>query len=76
MKGSTDDQLKVLGTRLREMRKKAGYTSADTFAFEKGIDRTQWSRYERGEADLQYTSLLKALDALGVTPAEFFSKGF
>jgi transcriptional regulator with XRE-family HTH domain len=77
MKGrKTDDPLKVLGARLREMRKQAGYGNADIFAYEKGIDRSQWGRYERGEADLQYTTLLKILDALGVTPAEFFKKGF
>ena len=71
-----EDPLKVLGSRLREMRKAKGYTSADTFAFEKGIDRTQYARYERGESDLQYTTLLKVLEALGVTPAEFFGEGF
>ncbi len=77
MKGSkTEDPLKALGARFREIRKQAGYSNADTFAYEKGIDRTQWGRYERGEVDLQYTSLLKALAALGITPAEFFSKGF
>ena len=77
MKGrKTDDPLVALGARIRELRKQAGYTNADTFAYEKGFDRTQWGRYERGEVDLQYSSLLKALDALGVTPAEFFTKGF
>ena len=71
-----EDPLKVLGARLRELRRKAGYTSADKSAFDKGIDRTQWARYERGEVDLQYLSLLKVLMALDVSPAEFFGKGF
>lgn len=70
------DPFKNLGNRFRELRRQAGYSSADTFAFEKGIDRTQWARYERGEVDLQFSSLLKACAALGITPAEFFSKGF
>jgi transcriptional regulator with XRE-family HTH domain len=66
--------LKV-GERIKQLRIEKGYTSYEIFAFESGINRTQFGRYERGE-DLRYSSLLKVCDALGVTIKEFFSEGF
>ena len=71
----TDQEFRKLGDRIKQLRIKKGYTSYEIFAFENGINRAQFGRYERGE-DLRYSSLLKVCDALGVTIKEFFSEGF
>lgn len=70
-----EKELVKLGDRIKQLRIKRGYTSYEIFAFENGINRAQFGRYERGE-DLRYSSLLKVIQALGVTQKEFFSEGF
>lgn len=68
------DNLKRLGNRIKELRKKKGYESAEFFAYDHGLSRSQYARYEKGE-NLRFETLLKVVEALGVTPQEFF-KGF
>ena len=53
------------------LRIKAGYTSAEKFAYEHEISRAQYARYERG-VDMQISSLLKVLAAHDMTLQEFF----
>lgn len=60
-----------IGARIREIRKARGYTNHDTFAYEHELDRTQYSKYERG-ADMRLSSLIKVLAALEISLAEFF----
>jgi len=71
----TDPRIALLGARITAIRKAAGFTSAERFAFEHDISRSQYSDYEKG-ADLLFSSLLRILDAHGITLAEFFSEGF
>ena len=66
--------LKKVGERLKYYRKKAGYTSSEYFAYENGISRPQYGKYEAG-ANIQLNTLMKILKALGVSLEEFF-KGF
>ena len=61
--------------RLKELRLKKGYSNYENFAYEIGIARAQYGRYEKGE-DLRYSTLIKIIKALGITPKEFFSEGF
>ncbi len=68
-------ELVRLGNRIRELRLKKGHKNYEIFAYENSIPRAQFGRYERGE-DLRYSSLLKVIDALGVTIQEFFGDGF
>jgi transcriptional regulator with XRE-family HTH domain len=63
--------IEKVGARIRELRKGKGYTNHDIFAYDHGIDRTQYSKYERG-ADMRISTLVKVLDALDISPAEFF----
>jgi hypothetical protein len=70
-----DIELDKLAKRLKSLRIAKGYTSYEVFAFENNINRVQYGRYENGN-DLRYTSLLKVIKALDMTPAEFFSEGF
>jgi transcriptional regulator with XRE-family HTH domain len=71
----TQKQLKLLGNRLKEIRLAKGYTNYENFAFEHGIPRAQYGRYEQGQ-DLRFSSLLKVLKAMDMSLSEFFSTGF
>ena len=67
--------IQKLAARIRAIRKEKGYTNADFFAYEKGITRSQYGRYEAGE-DIRFTSLVKLVNAFGMTLEEFFGEGF
>ncbi len=64
-----------LGKRLRELRLKRGYSSAEKFSYEFGINRVQYGRYESG-ANITFATLLLILSALEISVKEFFSSGF
>ena len=67
--------LKKVGERMKEIRKAKGHGNYETFAYENGLPRAQYGRYERG-SDLKLSNLLKVLDGLDVSLNEFFSEGF
>jgi transcriptional regulator with XRE-family HTH domain len=67
--------IKKIGARIKALRIKAGYSSYETFAYEKGIDRAQYGKYERG-ADMRTSSIIRVLKMLDVTIQEFYSEGF
>ena len=71
----TDEQLKKLGERIKQLRIEKGYTSYEYFAYEHNISRAQFGRYEQGQ-DLRISSLVKIVNAFEMTLAEFFSEGF
>jgi transcriptional regulator with XRE-family HTH domain len=68
----TEDLLdrKRLSKRIKELRKATGL-SAEQFAFDNKIARSQYARYEAGQ-DIRYTTLMKLIRAFGITPSEFF----
>jgi len=68
-------EIKKLANRIKSLRIKKGYSSYETFAFEIGIHRAQYGRYENG-TDIQYTSLVKIANAFNMSLEEFFSEGF
>jgi transcriptional regulator with XRE-family HTH domain len=63
------------GARLRYFRKLKGYTNYEHFAYEVDISRSQYGKYENG-GNIKLTTLIKILDFMDVTLAEFFSEGF
>lgn len=67
--------IEKLGKRIRQLRKEKGYTNADFFAYKNEIDRSQYGKYERG-TDMNFSSIVRISEALGVTVEEFFSEGF
>lgn len=71
----TDKQLANLGKRIKKLRKEAGFTNYEQFAFTHEINRSQYGRYENGE-DLRFSSLLKVLKALDISLEDFFKEGF
>lgn len=64
-----------LAKRIKDLRKKAGYTSYESFAYEHNITRSQWGRYERGE-DIRFSSLIKVCNVFKISLEDFFSEGF
>lgn len=67
-----DNFLIEVGEKLKKFRTKNGYSSYEQFAFDKGIGRAQYGKYERGTEDLRLSSLYKTLKALDVSWEEFF----
>lgn len=62
----------LLGKRIMELRKKAGYTSYETFAFDVDIPTGLYWGYERG-ANLHIKSLYRILKFHKITFTEFFA---
>ena len=61
--------------RFIQIRKEMGYTSAETFANDKGLERVQYARMEAAE-NWTAISFEKYLQAVGITHKYFFSEGF
>ena len=72
---SAEEMLQRVGKRIKALRIKAGHTSYEYFAYEHDIPRAQFGRYEKGQ-DLRISSLVKVVNAFGMTMKEFFSEGF
>jgi transcriptional regulator with XRE-family HTH domain len=64
--------LQQIGERLAELRKEAGYTSYESFAYDHELPRMQYWRIEKGKVNLTIKSLLKilAIHKIGIT--DFF----
>ncbi|MEO9851590.1 MAG: helix-turn-helix transcriptional regulator [Reichenbachiella sp.] len=71
----TKEEILKLANRIKSLRIQKGYSNYENFAYEHKIPRAQYGRYEKGE-DLRYSSLLKVVQALGISLSEFFSEGF
>jgi len=66
-----DARLIQIGECVRALRKKKTNLSAEDFANEKGFDRVQYSRIEKG-ANITMKTLLKVVDAHGMSLKDFF----
>ncbi|MCA6364000.1 MAG: helix-turn-helix transcriptional regulator [Bacteroidetes bacterium] len=73
--GISDPAIVQLGKRIRDLRKAAGYSSHETFAYEHNIARAQYLAYEHGR-DLQFSNLLRIVRAHRMSLADFFAEGF
>ena len=74
MKKSTskyDKRIQKIGDRIRELRKNAGYTSYENFAFDNDIPRVQYGRMEKG-VNFQLATLMRVLDIHKITLEDFF----
>lgn len=69
------ENLDKLGRRIKALRIQKGYSNYETFAYKHDLPRAQYGRYEKG-ADLRFSSLLKVIDALGISLEDFFKEGF
>lgn len=68
-------EYKQIGSRLRALRRAAGYTSNYDFAYDIDMIPSQYAAYERGK-NMEIEQLLIILKGLKITLAEFFSEGF
>lgn len=68
-------EINQLGKRIKALRIAKGYSNYEYFAYEHGISRSQFGRYENGE-DLRFSSLIRVVKAFDMTLEEFFSEGF
>lgn len=66
-----EKHLRLIGERIKQLRKKAGFSSQDKFAYDAEIPRTQYARYERG-VNITQLSLRKIVKFHKITLAEFF----
>lgn len=67
--------LQQLGDRLKALRKEKGYSNYEYFAYEIGISRAQYGKYESG-GNIKHTTLLKILKGLDISLKDFFAEGF
>ena len=67
--------LKKIGNKLARKRKELGYKNSDTFAYDKGLNRSQYGKYEAGSQNLRFSSLVKIINAQGTTVEDFFGQG-
>lgn len=72
---SWEHEYKKIGERIKSLRIAQGFTSAESFARERGLDRAQYGKFESGK-NLHYSNLLKILQALRVSLRDFYSEGF
>jgi transcriptional regulator with XRE-family HTH domain len=68
-----DTALKHIGNKLADLRKKKGYTSHESFAYDFDIPRMHYWRIENGKTNLTIRSLMKILSIHGITLQEFFA---
>ena len=64
-------EIKAFGKRLKSIRLKKGLTQLD-LELESGISRTEISRIENGLKNIEFYTVVKLAEALGVTLGEFF----
>lgn len=68
-----DILLKKIGERMVELRNLEGYKNYENYAYDKGINRSQYGKYEKGRIDIRITSLIKViLSYEGMTVDKFF----
>lgn len=60
-----------VSSRLKQFRIERGYTNYEHLAYDIGISRSQYGRYEKG-ANMKLTTLLKILNFLDVSIDDFF----
>lgn len=68
---SIESTRRKIGEKLRELRLQAGHTNYEYFAYEIGISKRVVFKAENGKP-INLDSLFRILQALKVTPEEFF----
>ena len=66
-----EDVLKKIGLRLKEVRKAKGFKNYEHIAYELGMSRSQYWKYEAG-GNIEMKTLLRILTLLDTTIIEFF----
>ena len=69
-------ELEEIGQRLKQLRKKKGYKSSESFAFDNELPRVHYWRIEKGRVNLTIRSLVKILQIHKMSLEEFFCEEF
>jgi transcriptional regulator with XRE-family HTH domain len=72
-KEALDNTLKKIGSKLKELRIRLGYTSHEDFAYDHDIPRVQYWRIEKGKTNLTMKSLARLLAIHKMTIEDFFA---
>lgn len=64
-------EIKAFGKRLKSIRQKKGLTQLD-LELESGISRTEISRIENGQKNIEFFTIVKLAEALDIDIAKFF----
>ncbi|WP_316751759.1 helix-turn-helix transcriptional regulator [Pedobacter gandavensis] len=73
---TSENELKKIGLRLKNLRKSKGYTSPDKFSYENNLNRSQYGKYEAGSANITIGTLINILNCFGVGLVEFFNEEY
>lgn len=73
---TSENELKKIGLRLKNLRKSKGYTSPDKFSYEHNLNRSQYGKYEAGSANITIGTLINILNCFGVSLTEFFNEDY
>lgn len=65
------EQLSEVGNKLRKLRIAKGYSNYENFAYDNGLNRANYGRYENG-ANLRLSTLISILQCHDLTLEEFF----
>jgi len=65
-------ELKAFGKRLKSIRKAKGLSQLD-LEIESGINRTEISRMENGQRNIEFYTIVKLANALGIPVKELFN---
>ncbi|HEY6141958.1 MAG TPA: helix-turn-helix transcriptional regulator [Flavobacterium sp.] len=67
----SENNIKKVAQRIRQLRIDKGYSSYETFAFDNEINRVQYWRVESGK-NITFKTFFKILEIHKITPQEFF----
>lgn len=74
LKEITEKELIKIGKRLRSLRKEKGYSSPDKFAYDHGLNRSQYGKYEAGRTNMTISTLISIIKHFGLKLDDFFLK--
>lgn len=69
-----DTALRQIGLKIAELRRRKGYTSHESFAYDYDIPRMHYWRIENGKTNLTIRSLMKILAIHNMSVQEFFEQ--
>jgi len=69
-----DDEKRKFGQRIKQLRKQAGYSSAEKFANDNGFVRPTYGKWEKGDTELNigFDNIIRLANSYGVSLAELF----
>jgi len=64
-------KIEQVAQKIKQLRKESGYTSYETFAYDKNLNKVQYWRIEKGQ-NITLKTLIRILDIHKISMEEFF----